>query len=68
MTAMWPVGYVVAGRKDETYDTVTLMLRPAGDPIQTPRPRWASMPCRSSSSTGPGRLIRPKRHHDCAAA
>ena len=43
MTAMWPAGYVVAGRKDETYDTVTLMLRPAGDPIQTPRPGQFTM-------------------------
>jgi anaerobic sulfite reductase subunit B len=40
---MLPVGYVVAGRKEETYDTVTLMLRPAGPPIAPPRPGQFTM-------------------------
>jgi ferredoxin-NADP reductase len=35
---MWPASYVVAARKEETSDTVTLMLRPAGNPIEPPRP------------------------------
>jgi anaerobic sulfite reductase subunit B len=40
---MRPAGYLVAARKQETSDTVTLMLRPAGDPIQTPRPGQFTM-------------------------
>ncbi len=40
---MRPAGYLVAGRKEETSDTVTLMLRPAGDPIQTPLPGQFTM-------------------------
>jgi anaerobic sulfite reductase subunit B len=40
---MLPAGYVVAGRKEETYDTVTLMLRPAGQPIAPPRPGQFTM-------------------------
>jgi len=40
---MRPAGYLVTGRKEETSDTVTLMLRPAGDPIQTPRPGQFTM-------------------------
>lgn len=43
MTAMWPAGYLVAARKQETYDTVTLLLRPAAEPIQTPRPGQFTM-------------------------
>jgi anaerobic sulfite reductase subunit B len=42
-TSMRPACYVVAGRKEETYDTVTLMLRPAAAPIQTPRPGQFTM-------------------------
>jgi anaerobic sulfite reductase subunit B len=34
---MRPVPYVVTSRRAETYDTVTLMLRPAGNPIEPPR-------------------------------
>ena len=40
---MWPAGYLVAARKEETPDTVTLMLRPAGDPIEPPRPGQFTM-------------------------
>lgn len=40
---MWPAGYVVAARKQETPDTVTLMLRPAGSPIEPPRPGQFTM-------------------------
>jgi len=40
---MRPSGYLVTARKEETSDTVTLMLRPAGDPIQTPRPGQFTM-------------------------
>jgi len=40
---MWPARYVVTGRHTETYDTVTLMLRPAGDPIEPPRPGQFTM-------------------------
>jgi len=40
---MWPAGYLVAGRKEETSDTVTLMLRPAGNPIEPPRPGQFTM-------------------------
>jgi len=40
---MWPTGYVVAARKQETPDTVTLMLRPAGNPIEPPRPGQFTM-------------------------
>jgi anaerobic sulfite reductase subunit B len=42
-TTMLPAGYVVAGRKEETYDTVTLLLRPAGAPIAPPRPGQFTM-------------------------
>ena len=38
-----PVRYLVAARHVETYDTVTLMLRPAGNPIQPPRPGQFTM-------------------------
>ena len=41
--AMRPAWYVVAGRKQETCDTVTLLLRPAGSPIQAPRPGQFTM-------------------------
>ncbi len=40
---MWPARYLVAGRREETYDTVTLLLRPAGRPIQVPRPGQFTM-------------------------
>jgi anaerobic sulfite reductase subunit B len=40
---MWPAGYVVAARRQETPDTVTLMLRPAGEPIEPPRPGQFTM-------------------------
>jgi anaerobic sulfite reductase subunit B len=40
---MRPVRYVVTGRRGETDDTVTLMLRPAGDPIEAPRPGQFTM-------------------------
>jgi anaerobic sulfite reductase subunit B len=43
MTAMRPACYVVAGRKEETSDTVTLMLRPAPCPIEAPRPGQFTM-------------------------
>jgi len=42
-TSMRPACYVVAGRQEETYDTVTLMLRPAAAPIETPRPGQFTM-------------------------
>ena len=35
--------YLVAGRREETYDTVTLLLRPADGPIQVPRPGQFTM-------------------------
>ncbi len=40
---MRPVRYVVTGRRAETDDTVTLMLRPAGEPIEPPRPGQFTM-------------------------
>ena len=40
---MWPARYVVTGRHAETDDTVTLMLRPAGNPIEPPRPGQFTM-------------------------
>ena len=40
---MWPARYLVAARSQETYDTVTLLLRPADRPIQTPRPGQFTM-------------------------
>jgi anaerobic sulfite reductase subunit B len=40
---MRPSRYVVAARRAETYDTVTLMLRPAGVPIEPPRPGQFTM-------------------------
>jgi anaerobic sulfite reductase subunit B len=40
---MRPSRYVVAARRAETYDTVTLMLRPAEDPIEAPRPGQFTM-------------------------
>lgn len=40
---MLPAPYVVTGRKEETYDTVTLLLRPAGPPITPPRPGQFTM-------------------------
>jgi anaerobic sulfite reductase subunit B len=40
---MWPAGYLVAGRKHETSDTVTLMLRPAEEPIEPPQPGQFTM-------------------------
>ena len=40
---MRPARYVVAGRKQETYDTVTLMLRPADPPVTAPRPGQFTM-------------------------
>lgn len=43
MTTMRPARYVVAGRRQETYDTVTLMLRPAEPPVTVPRPGQFTM-------------------------
>ena len=40
---MWPTRYVVATRRDETSDTVTLLLRPAETPIPAPRPGQFTM-------------------------
>jgi anaerobic sulfite reductase subunit B len=40
---MRPTRYVVAGRHAETYDTVTLMLRPVGNPIEPPQPGQFTM-------------------------
>jgi anaerobic sulfite reductase subunit B len=40
---MRPARYVVAGRHAETYDTVTLMLRPVGNPIEPPQPGQFTM-------------------------
>ena len=40
---MQPSRYVVAARQAETHDTVTLMLRPVGDPIEPPRPGQFTM-------------------------
>jgi anaerobic sulfite reductase subunit B len=40
---MWPARYVVAARRAETYDTVTLLLRPAENPISRPRPGQFTM-------------------------
>ncbi len=42
-SVMRPARYVVAARRAETYDTVTLMLRPAGVPIEPPRPGQFTM-------------------------
>ena len=38
-----PSRYLVAARKEETGDTVTLLLRPAGTPILVPRPGQFTM-------------------------
>ncbi|MEV5753915.1 rhodanese-like domain-containing protein [Actinoallomurus sp. NPDC052308] len=38
MTAMTPVRYRVTERREETYDTATLVLRPCGKPIPPVRP------------------------------
>ena len=40
---MRPARYLVAARIQETYDTVTLLLRPADRPIQMPRPGQFTM-------------------------
>lgn len=40
---MRPARYLVAARREETYDTVTLMLRPADRPIQVPGPGQFTM-------------------------
>ena len=40
---MWPARYLVAARIQETYDTVTLLLRPVDRPIRTPRPGQFTM-------------------------
>jgi NAD(P)H-flavin reductase len=40
---MRPTRYVVSARVQETYDTVTLMLRPAYIPVQAPRPGQFTM-------------------------
>jgi anaerobic sulfite reductase subunit B len=40
---MRPSRYVVTARRAETYDTVTLMLRPAEAPIEPPRPGQFTM-------------------------
>ena len=38
-----PARYVVAGRRAETHDTVTLALRPAGNPVPAPSPGQFTM-------------------------
>lgn len=43
LAPMRPARYVVAGRHAETSDTVTMMLRPAGSPIEPPRPGQFTM-------------------------
>ncbi len=40
---MWPARYLVVARTQETYDTVTLLLRPVDHPIQVPRPGQFTM-------------------------
>ena len=40
---MLPVRYVVMARREETADTVTLMLRAVGNPIEIPRPGQFTM-------------------------
>jgi NAD(P)H-flavin reductase len=40
---MVPARYVVAARREETCDTVTLLLRPKGTPIPVPRPGQFTM-------------------------
>jgi len=40
---MRPARYLVAARREETYDTVTLLLRPADRPIDVPRPGQFTM-------------------------
>ncbi len=40
---MRPVRYVVAGRHAETYDTMTLLLRPVAEPIEPPCPGQFTM-------------------------
>jgi anaerobic sulfite reductase subunit B len=40
---MRPARYVVAARREETYDTITLLLHPADRPIQVPRPGQFTM-------------------------
>jgi anaerobic sulfite reductase subunit B len=40
---MQPARYLVTARRQETYDTVTLLLRPVDDPIQVPRPGQFTM-------------------------
>ena len=40
---MRPTRYLVAARREETHDTVTLLLRPADRPIQVPRPGQFTM-------------------------
>ena len=42
-SAMRPARYVVAARRAETFDTVTLLLRPAETPIEPPRPGQFTM-------------------------
>jgi anaerobic sulfite reductase subunit B len=42
-TAMRPTRYVVAALRTEAYDTTTLMLRPAGNPIESPHPGQFTM-------------------------
>jgi anaerobic sulfite reductase subunit B len=43
LAPMLPSRYLVAARRAETYDTVTLMLRPAENPIEPPRPGQFTM-------------------------
>ena len=38
-----PLPYLVRGRRDETHDTVTLELRPAGEPVPAHRPGQFTM-------------------------
>jgi anaerobic sulfite reductase subunit B len=40
---MRPARYLVTARREETYDTVTLLLRPVDRPIQVPRPGQFTM-------------------------
>ena len=43
VSPMRPARYLVAARKEETSDTVTLLLRPAGTPIPAPQPGQFTM-------------------------
>ena len=58
---MRPSRYLVAARIQETYDTVTLLLRPVDDPIQVPRPGQFTMLYAFGRGRGPGLGQRHRR-------